>query len=373
MEITALSINPSVVTLGSLGGTVEVSLGVSVSPSKLFTFQQLDHYSLKSLDGNQASNLAENCPLTPIGENQQGFGSQISDVGSTSVFSIAQTFKIPLTCPTGNYSLAPDLWAPNPIGSEVQLAGDGPASSWLFAASELSSNRLTISKGSNLPTLNSACKNLSQVVLSADGVQMICAKISGHLTWSSIPGALTSTPQSSATKAPNVKNVVGKSCAKPGQVQASATGQVICAIKGRTDVWLALPSPKTSPSLGNSSIAATSKPSSNAETNPSGDTLVQDACSTFPQAVLAIGKHDQPGDPEEFASVSRAQEALMKFMLAKSQNSKYASLYTAANLLFRDAQAGTFGGSGTIDATGTDLQMAIDTVNLACNSDLSIG
>jgi len=261
---------------------------------------------------------------------------------------------VPATCPSGNFHFVIDV--------QIGYPGD-VATEALLELSTLPGNKLAISNGAPPPAIGSTCKNLSQIVLSNTADQVICSKINGKLIWSSIPGGKVAGSASAPTAkaAPTIS--AGQTCTTAGKTQASNGQTFICGVAGKTKKWVA-----TGTSSSNNPPAAPAP----APSQPSkADIAMLNGCSSFPNAMTNLYKHQAFGDPFRATWDFALQDALFHFVDAKNADpGKYAMLYNAAFLIYQNVKEGIFGGSGYIKASQFDLQNALATFNTACHTSL---
>ena len=266
--------------------------------------------------------------------------------------------NIPATCPAGNFHFMIDV--------EIDYPG-ATATEIFFELSALSGNKFSIVNGTPPPATGSSCKNLSQIVLSNTGNQVICSKINGKLVWSSIPGGkITGSATAPTSKAaPSIS--AGQTCPTAGKIQSSNGQTFVCGVSGKTKKWVLIgASSSNSAPSGSPSNAPIQQPSAS-------DIAVQNGCSSFPSAMTNLYKHEAFGDPFRPSADIALQTALAYFYDAKRFDpAKYAMLGNAAFLIYQDVKASIFGGSGYIKASQYDLQQAVALFNGACKTSLYI-
>lgn len=310
-------------------------------------------YLFKSASFNLQTN-ASNLDLSPkdffLGLNDCFLNYQepkISSMDSAGNFQVSfnnYSFKIvDSNCQQG--TLQANLWI-----NIDQIAN------FYLPLNTLPHSKLMITPLSGFAIANKACTNLSEVKLDSSGKQYICAKISGKLLWTAVPGA----PLPQASPKPSNLDLSGQACSTAGQIKSTTSGNFVCALKGKVKTWISISGTKATPKA-----TATTVPSS-APKQSQADSLVVQGCASFPAAIVALGRQKGPG-PE----LMNAQNAAYFIQQAAALDSKYQTLKTAQNVIIQYAQATNWTGKGYLGDINT-VRFAIDTFNSACGSNIHL-
>lgn len=253
-------------------------------------------------------------------------------------------------CPVGDYSFA----AGTPFDGQVE---------GIMMLKSLKGNLISIVPSEGFAVLGAGCKNLSQIGLLKNGSQTICAQINGKKIWSAIPGGKLQTPavQSNVQKQITIK--AGASCKTAGQISNAANGNFVCAVKGKSKVWVFLdggtnPVKTSTQSTTKSSLPAPSK----------ADQLKQTGCNSFPNAISTL-QHASGGNYN--SALINAQNVAGNIKQASLLDSKYALLDSAQYTIIQYAQATGWGGVG-YNGDVNSVRAAIATFNAGCKTNLTL-
>lgn len=281
--------------------------------------------------------------------------TQIPDGTNSGPFTIKLPIYIPANCTAGSYHIGV-TWGSGSWSGGMSLVG-------------VSGNKITIFQKSKLPVIGAACPKVATFSRTTEGIQAVCAKISGRLVWASVSSKndVSTKPVSKPTK--NKTSVAaGNSCKTPGATQTTSSGKFACVLTGKSPSWVLISGNKT---VSGGSNPPNSTPTENIPVSDPGDSYASQGCSTFPNAITNYIAHSDFGDPQRGSALIAAEKAAGFFMDARSANVyKYAALYNAVGLVIQYAQAFTKGGSGYINATPYDVQQAIALINSTCGSTL---
>jgi len=339
ITINSVSLSPSVIKLQGKSQTVTIHVEIKTSSPSLRladTYVELRPEQNRSLcldlpDGLFYSYL--NLPANPDGR-----------------FSFDVKLPIIASCPSGIYgfSMMPDFNFTDHDDYDVQMR---------FELKTLPENLLRITNTIGTPVIGSNCSNLSQIALDINSKQIICAKISGKLKWSLVPGH----PIDIAKEVtPTTSIMAGKSCTSAGKIEISGGASYVCAIVSKKKIWV---------QAGNTPIKTGITPNSNTATsNSEADNLARDGCRNFPMAIVRLqNSSGQSFNPAFLA----AQEAGFNISQAGRLDSKYLLLSNAQRIIIEYAQAVGWGGRGYLGDINV-VKSALATFNSMCNTSLSL-
>ncbi len=353
LAVTGMTLSPNKITLAGKPQLIKIHLNFQAN-SPLITAGLLAAYLHDDITPLQQSNVGGDlCDISLASAN-----NSLLALSSTGKGAWDFGINLPATCPSGSFHFMIDVQVSYPLAAGTE--------SW-FELKTIPANKINILNSNPPPVLGSTCKNLSQVVLSSSGDQVICAKINGKLIWSNIPGGkLTGTSTAPSSK-PVATISAGQACSTAGKIQSSNGKTFICGVSGKTKKWV------LTGSSGSSAPPTSSAQASNTKQPSAADIAMLNGCSSFPNAMTNLYKHQAFGDPFRPSASIALQTASGYFLDAKlGDPGKYALLQNAVFLIYQDVQESIFGGSGYIQASQFDLQNALATFNTACHTSLYI-